>query len=153
MMIDFLLILAQLGGIATITAIIPLCIRDLRTRNIPDECIVLYLAAGSPGLALYLFGLPLTYLMISIFMCGLWVLFRKTGAWGGGDTKFLMVFSLICPLNPLNLYQQTFQITFLPILGAVMLLTAVYTGRRKDLPMMIPISAAIILTMLTGIFL
>jgi len=150
---DLLYLLAQVGGIVTVAALPILCLVDLRTRNIPDQYILLYLLAGSPVLALYLFGLPYTYLLISLAMCGIWILIRKTGAWGGGDTKFLMVFSLISPLNPLNLYQQTFQISFLIILGAVMLMTTVFTGNRKDLPMMIPIAVAIVLTMLIGILL
>jgi len=150
---DLIYLLAQIGGVLTIAALPILCLVDLRTRNIPDQYILLYLLAGSPVLTLYLFGLPYTYLLISLAMCGVWILIRKTGAWGGGDTKFLMVFSLINPLNPLNLYQQTFQISFLIILGAVMLMTTVFTGNRKDLPMMIPIAVAIILTMLVGILL
>jgi Flp pilus assembly protein protease CpaA len=150
---DLIYLLAQIGGVLTIAALPILCLVDLRTRNIPDQYILLYLLAGSPVLALYLFGLPYTYLLISLAMCGVWILIRKTGAWGGGDTKFLMVFSLISPLNPLNLYQQTFQISFLIILGAVMLMTTVFTGNRKDLPMMIPIAVAIVLTMLIGILL
>lgn len=150
---DLLYLISQIGGIVTLATLPILCLVDWRTRNIPDQYILLYLMAGSPVIALYLFGLPYTYLLISLVMCGIWILIRKTGAWGGGDTKFLMVFSLICPLNPLNLYQQTFQISFLVILGAVMLMTTVFTGSRKDLPMMIPIAVAIIFTMLIGMLL
>lgn len=146
-------LLSMLGGIATATAAIPFCLQDIRFRNIPDRQILLYLLAGSPTLALYFLGLPYTYLIISLAMCMIWIGIRKTGAWGGGDAKFLMVFSLICPLNPLNLYQQTFQISFLIILGGIMLITAAFTGSRKDLPLMLPISAAILVAMVVGVFL
>ena len=151
---DLLYIASIWGGAVTLPFLILMCIADLRTRSISDNVIGGYLAVLMvPVVVLYLNGLPYTYFLISLVMCGIWVLFRKAGAWGGGDTKFLMVFSLCCPLNPFNLYQQAFQLAFLFVLAGVMLVTAAFTGNRKDLPMMLPISAAIVITMLIGTFL
>jgi Flp pilus assembly protein protease CpaA len=152
--LDLIYLSSIWGGAVTILFLPILCILDLRTRSIPDKVLLVY--AGimiAPAIILYLSGLPLTYLAISIVVCIVWLIIRQTGAWGGGDTKFLLVFSLLCPLNPFNLYQQTFQISFVLILGAVMLMVAGVYWTRKDLPLMLPISAAIAMSLLIGVLL
>lgn len=151
---DLLYLASVWGGAVTVVFLPILCLLDIKTRNIPDNLIKWY--AGImvvPAIALYLSGLPPTYLAMSVIVCFIWFIIRQTGAWGGGDTKFLLVFSLLCPLNPFNLYQQTFQVSFVVILGIVMLSLSIFTGNRKDLPLMVPIAAAIIVSMFIGVFL
>jgi hypothetical protein len=138
-------------GLFTLMAIPVFCMMDIKTRSISDKSLMLYGLGTIPAtISLYLTGLPYTYALISLVVCTIWLVIRQTKAWGGGDTKFLIIFSIICPLNPLDPFQQTFQITFPAVLGIIMLTMAIFTGRRKDLPLMLPISVAIVIAMIAG---
>lgn len=155
---DLLYLASIWGGIVTLAFLPLLCLKDWTTRQIPDNLIVAYLCLTIiPPAILYANGLTVYYFITSLVMMAVWVIFRKVGVWGGADTKFLMVYSLTVPLNPLNLYQTNFQISTVIYIGITMLVTAaIYRVRDlkgNDVPMMIPISAAILLTMLTGAFL
>jgi hypothetical protein len=141
------------GGILTLAALPLLCLMDIRTRKVPDAFLWLYAALTVPAmLMLYATGLPWTYAAISLLCCGIWLLARQFNAWGGADTKFLMLFSLAVPLNPLNLYQQQFQLFFTVILALAICGTIITTRNKPGAPMMVPIAVAIVAAMIGGMF-
>ena len=144
-MITLLYLASIWGGIITLAVLPLLCLTDIRTRKVPDPLLALYGVLTTPLMViLYATGLPLTYAAISLLCCGIWLLARHFNAWGGADTKFLMLFSLAVPLNPLNLYQQQFQLFFTVILALAICGTIIITRNKPGAPMMVPIAVAIV---------
>ena len=141
------------GGIITLAALPLLCLMDIRTRKVDDALLLLYGAFTLPAMiALYANGLPWTYAALSLLCCGIWLLARYRKAWGGADTKFLIMFSAGVPLNPLNLYQQQFQLFFAVILALAICGTIIITRNKPGAPMMVPIAVAIVAAMIGGMF-
>lgn len=114
--------------------------------NIPALCI------------LYLNGLPLSYLVLSIGLIGFYCILWAKDWIGGADAKFLSVIALIVPLSPFSYYpfQLTFYIALAGVLGCVPFV--VYARNRylgnsekawtyypRGIPYMIPISIAFVL--------
>ena len=149
---DLLFIAALWGGIITLAFIPMLCIMDVKTRQIPDKIILLYAGVTAPALILlYSNGLTAYYFATSIVLAIVWLGLRYLKVWGGADTKFLMVYSFVVPMNPINLYQTNFQVSSLVWIGAAMFISSIlYYRNRNDVPMLIPISIGIIAAMISG---
>jgi len=142
------------------------CHLDLKYREIPDIYMLVFFFVNIPfTFSGYLTGIyTWESLVVSFLPCILYLVMARRDYIHGDDFIFLTIISIICIQNPLHPNQGGMGVTMLLNFIAMMFWTLpinfihnIYLGRRgtlykmftyteKGIPMMLPIAAAFILT-------
>lgn len=158
-MVDLLWVAGMTGGFTVLCMIPLLCILDIKHRMVPDKVWLIPAVPNTIALiTLYLNGLPIANIIISMVMIFIYLCMRRADMFGGADTKFLIFISLFVVFNPINFKQAYFQVWVyfficIALLGATIFMKSKWYDKARGFPHMITFSAGFIMAMLWGVFL